>query len=158
MLSCLSLLLAVTTLAQDSVAPKSPARRPRRTPIVTVAPMTIEPMTTIVPMSTIVPMMLDAIPVIEGMPGLEAIPTIPPMTMVIPDLQAATAALTLAAPTIAMAAPTIEMALTAITPLALGADFSDDESWDEIDLQEPGDSLYRAGRTALNNNRYEEAA
>src|SRR5262245_20063826 len=150
MLSCLSLLLAVTTLAQDSVAPKSPARRPRRTPIVTVAPMTIEPMTTIVPMSTIVPMMLDAIPVIEGMPALEAIPTIPPMTMVIPDLQAATAALT-------MAAPTIAMAPTAIGPLALGADFSDDESWDEIDLQEPGDSLYRAARTALNNNRYEEA-
>src|SRR5262245_44993443 len=134
MLSCLSLLLAVTTLAQDSVAPKSPARRPRRTRIVTVAPMTIEPMTTIVPMSTIVPMMLDAIPVIEGMPALEAIPTIPPMTMVIPDLQAATAALT-------MAAPTIEMALTAIAPLAVwgGADFSDDESWDEIDMQEPGD-------------------
>lgn len=150
MLSCLSLLLAVTTLAQDSVAPKSPSRKPRRAPIVTVAPMTIAPMT-IEPMTAIVPMMLDAMPVIEGIPALEAIPTIAPMTIAIPDLQAATAALT-------MAAPTIEMALTAITPFAFGADFSDDESWDEIDMQEPGDSLYRAARTALNNNRYEEAA
>ena len=57
MLSCLSLLLAVTTIAQDSVAPAAPrARKPRRTPIVSIAPMTIEPMTAITPMTAIAPM------------------------------------------------------------------------------------------------------
>jgi len=156
MLSGLSLLLAVTTLAQDSVARAPSTRRPRRAPIVTPAPMTIEPWT------TIAPMMLDAIP------ALEAIPAIAPMTLVIPDLQAATTALAVTAPhlemaltaiaPLAVAAPDLEMALTAIAPLTAGADFSDDESWDEIDVQEPGDSLYRAARTALNNNRYTEAA
>lgn len=141
MLSGLSLLLAVTTLAQDSVggARAPSARRQRRAPIVTQ------------PWTAIAPMVLDAIPAIEGIPALAAIPTIAPMTLVIPDLQAATTAL-------AVTAPQLEMALTAIAPLAVGADFSDDESWDEIDAQEPGDSLYRAARTALNNNRYSEAA
>jgi HEAT repeat protein len=73
------------------------------------------------------------------------------MTLVIPDLQAATTAL-------AVTAPQVEMAVTAIAPLTVGADFFDDELSDEIDVQEPGDSLYRAARTALNNNRYTEAA
>ena len=139
MLVGLSLLLAVTTLAQDSVARAPSARRQRRAPIVTQ------------PWTAIAPMVLDAIPAIEGIPALEAIPAIAPMTLVIPDVQAATTAL-------AVTAPHIEMALTAIAPFTVGTDFSDDESWDEIDVQEPGDSLYRAARTALNNNRYTEAA
>jgi TolA-binding protein len=144
MLSCLSLLLAVTTLVQDSVAPARPApRKVRRTPFVTTtpptptvepfifAPMAIEAMPPIEAMPTIAPMMIEAMPLIAAMP------TIAPMAIAIPDLQAATAAL-------AMAAPNLGMLY--------------DESWDDLDVQEPGDSLYQAGRRALNNNRYQEAA
>jgi TolA-binding protein len=144
MLSCLSLVLAVTTLAQDSVAPKPSTRKPRRAPIVTVAPLTIEPL-------TIAPMVLEAMPAIEAITAIEPMMTIAPMTIAIPELQAATAAL-------AMAAPHLAMQLTAIAPIAVIPDILDDESWEDLDLQEPADSLYRAGRTALNNNRYTEAA
>jgi HEAT repeat protein len=119
MLACLSLLLAVTTIAQDSVAPAAPrARKPRRAPIVSVAPMTIEPM-------MIAPMIMEA------MPAIEAMPTIAPMAM------------------------------EAIGPMAAIAHVFDDASWDDqddVDSQEPGDSLYQVGRRALNSNRYQEAA
>lgn len=142
MLSCLSLVLAVTTLAQDSVAKKPSSQKPWRAPVVTVAPMTLEP---------IAPMVLEAMPALEAITAIAPMMTIAPMTLAIPDLQAATAALT-------MAAPDIEMALTAIAPLASLTEVYDVEPWDEIDVQEPGDSLYRAGRTALNGNRYTEAA
>jgi hypothetical protein len=142
MLSCLSLLLAVTTLVQDSVAPRpAPApRKARRTPAVTVTPLTptIEPFS-FAPMA------------IQTMPAIAAMPTIAPMAIAIPDLQAATAAL-------AMQAPNIEMALTAIAPIVTFPDALDDESWEDLDVQEPADSLYQAGRRALNSNRYTEAA
>jgi len=160
MLSCLSLLLAVTTIAQDSVAPAAPrGRKPRRAPIVSVAPMTIEPMTAITPMTAIAPMT-----------AIGPMTAIAPMTIVIPDLQAATAALPMAQPDLqalafqsapmAMAVQDLQVAMTAIAPIAAVADAFDDASWnaEDSDLQEPGDSLYQAGRRALNNSRYQEAA
>lgn len=159
-MSFLSLLLAVTTLAQDSVAPAPPPARRHRAPFVPTVPMTIAPMTvapmTIGPM-TIAPMIIE------------------PMTLAIPDLQAATAALAMAEPQLqaiaaqaplmaaqpdlAMAAHDLQVAVAAIAPLAplvLAEPFGDD-SWENQDPQDPADSLYQVGRRALNRNRYEDA-
>lgn len=121
MLSCLSLLLAVTTLAQDSAAPPPPRsaptpRKARRTPAVTITPPAIEPF-------SFAPMAIVAMPAIAAMPTIapmmiEAMPTLAHMAIAIPD----------------------------------------DELWEDLDVQEPGDSLYQAGRRALNSNRYAEAA
>ncbi|HEY3220975.1 MAG TPA: HEAT repeat domain-containing protein [Gemmatimonadales bacterium] len=149
MSSFLSLLLAVTTLAQDSVAPP-PARKHRRTPTVTIAPMTpLAPMTI-------------------ALPDVQAV-TIAPMTIAAAELQNAAAALVMAQPQLeaiavqaplmiaqapmALAAQQLQIAATAIAPL--GA-FGDDD-WEDQTPQEPADSFYQAGRRALNRNRYQDA-
>jgi len=117
-MSFLSLLLAVTTLAQDSVAPRTPAqaRKHRRAPIVTIAPMTIA----------------------------------------IPDLQAASTALAMAQPDPQAPAQQLQFAATAIAPIAVAGDDWNYEDEDQ-DQGEPADSLYNAGRRALNRNRYQDA-
>jgi TolA-binding protein len=155
-MSFLSLLLAVTTLAQDSVATSAPrARKHRRAPVVTVAPMAaIAPMT-----------------------------AIGPMTIAVSDLQAASAALAMAQPQlqawgmqaprlmaqapVAMAAQDLQVAVTAIAPIVAFDFASDDDEWDELEEPDWGqtsaqadvaDSAYRAARQALNNNQYQRAA
>ena len=153
-MSFLSLLLAVTTLAQDSVAPptRAPARKHRRAPIVTVWPMTIGPMT-VGPMTTIAPMSVE------------------PMTIVLPDLQSVTAALVMAEPQLQAAqaalasaqapltiAQDLQFAVTAIAPIAIaGDDWNYEDEDQDQDQGEPADSLYNAGRRALNRNRYQDA-
>jgi len=136
-MSFLSLLLAVTTFAQDSVAPPAPApaRKHRRAPVVTIAPMTIAPMTAIAP-----------------------------MTIAVSELQAAGTALAMAQPALmsiqvplALAAQDLQFAVAAIAPIAVFGDSFDDDDWEEETQQEPADSLYQAGRRALNRNRYQDA-
>jgi HEAT repeat protein len=108
-MSFLSLLLAVTTLVQDSVAPAPPARpKHHRAPIMTIAPMT-----------AIAPLMIQA--------------------------------------PLAIAAHDLQLAVTALAPIvAFGDDFDDDDR--ELETpQEPADSLYQAGRRALDRNRYQDA-
>jgi len=149
-MSFLSLLLAVTTLAQDSVAPSAPrARKHRRAPVVTIAPMAaIGPMTAMGPMS-----------------------------VAVSDLQSASAALAMAqpqllaaqAPLLALAAQDLQLAVTAIAPIVAFGDASDDDEWDELEEPDWGqasaqaqgdvaDSAYRAARQALNDNQYQRAA
>jgi tetratricopeptide (TPR) repeat protein len=139
-MSFLSLLLAVTTLVQDSVAPAPPARRKHhRAPIMTIAPMT----------------------------------AIGPMTIAVSDLQAASTALVMAQPQLqalaiqaplmmaqaplAMAAQDLQLAVTAIAPVVAFGDDFDDDDWEQETPQEPADSLYLAGRRALDRNRYQDA-
>ena len=149
-MSFLSLLLAVTTLAQDSVAPAAPApaRKHRRAPVVTIAPMTIAPMTvgpmTIEPMTIVPDLQAAASALLLAQPELQAIAAQAPM-------------IALQAPVLAMAAQELQVAATAIAPIAVVGDaFDDDWDWD-LDQQEPADSLYQAGRRALNRNRYQDA-
>jgi hypothetical protein len=150
-MSFLSLLLAVTTLAQDSVAPAAPApaRKHRRAPVVTIAPMTIAPM-------TVGPMTIE--PMVIAVPDLQAAASA--LMMAQPQLQAIAAQVpmvALQAPVLAMAAQELQVAATAIAPIAVVGDaFDDDWDWD-LDQQEPADSLYQAGRRALNRNRYQDA-
>ena len=152
-MSFLSLLLAVTTLVQDSVAPPPRARKHHRAPVMTIGPVTIAPMTAIAPM------------IIE------------PMTIAVPAVQAATTALAMAypqlqalsvqAPAIAMSIGDLDAAAFALAaPPMMGiwdvgpANELDEPDW-ERDVQAQGDvadSAYRAARRALNDNQYARAA
>ncbi|HEV8381131.1 MAG TPA: HEAT repeat domain-containing protein [Gemmatimonadales bacterium] len=158
-MSVLSLLLAVTTIVQDSVAPPpTPARTHRHRASTAIAPFTI-----------IGPMMIQQAPIapltIEPL-HLQSL-TIQPMTMALSDLQVATTVLAMAEPQLraidaqaplmvaqapmTIAAQDLQLALTTIAPIAASGDESDQ------DQQDAADSLYNAGRRALNRNRYQDA-
>jgi HEAT repeat protein len=92
---------------------------------------------------------------------------LPKLEMIQPQLELATMQFRLAMPAISVQLPRLTMELAqvaprlelALAPLALALDLDQDagprEPWAQ---QDPGDSLYRAARRALNRNRYAEAA
>jgi TolA-binding protein len=140
MLSCLSLLLAVTSAVQATAAPAPHARAHKRTRAITVTPF-------VAPVAA-----LEA--------GAQA------LIMAQPDIEA----LTVQAPVLAMAASDLQMAAYSLSaaPVAFAApvffwDGEDDEEvsepvWPEQSQADVADSLYRAARQALNNNQYSRAA
>jgi len=140
MLSCLSLLLAVTSAVQATAAPAPHARAHKRTRAITVTPF-------VAPVAA-----LEA--------GAQA------LVVAQPDIEA----LTVQAPVLAMAASDLQMAAYSLSaaPVALAApvffrDGDDDEDvsepvWPEQSQADVADSLYRAARQALNNNQYSRAA
>ena len=140
MLSCLSLLLAVTSAVQATAAPAPHARAHKRTRAITVTPF-------VAPVAA-----LEA--------GAQA------LIMAQPDIEA----LTVQAPVLATAASDLQMAAYSLSaaPVAFAApvffwDGEDDEEvsepvWPEQSQADVADSLYRAARQALNNNQYSRAA
>jgi TolA-binding protein/HEAT repeat protein len=141
MLSCLSLLLAVTSAVQQAApAPAPHARAHRRARAVTSTAF-VSPVTA-----------LEA-----GARALAAAQ---------PDLEA----LTIQAPVLAMAASDLEMAAYSLSaaPVALAAPMVFLDGDDHEEISEPkwpaqaqadvADSLYRAARQALNQNQYDRAA
>ena len=140
MLSCLSLLLAVTSAVQATAAPAPHARAHKRTRAITVTPF-------VAPVAA-----LEA--------GAEA------LIMAQPDIEA----LTVQAPVLAMAASDLQMAAYSLSaaPVAFAApvffwDGDEDEEvsepkWPDQTQADVADSLYRAARQALNSNQYSRAA
>jgi TolA-binding protein/HEAT repeat protein len=140
MLSCLSLLLAVTSAVQATAAPAPHARAHKRTRAITVTRF-------VAPVAA-----LEA--------GAQA------LIMAQPDIEA----LTVQAPVLAMAASDLQMAAYSLSaaPVAFAApvffwDGDDDEEvsepvWPEQSQADVADSLYRAARQALNQNQYDRAA
>jgi len=140
MLSCLSLLLAVTSAVQVTPAPTPRARAHRRARAITVTPF-------VAPVAA-----LEA--------GAQA------LIMAQPDIQA----LTVQAPVLAMAASDLQMAAYSLSaaPAAFAApvyywDGDDDEDvgepvWPHQSQSDVADSLYRVARQALNRSQYSRAA
>jgi len=140
MLSCLSLLLAVTSAVQATAAPAPHARAHKRTRAITVTPF-------VAPVAA-----LEA--------GAQA------LIMAQPDIEA----LTVQAPVLAMAASDLQMAAYSLSaaPVAFAAPVFFWDGDDEEEVSEPtwpdpaqadvADSLYRAARQALNQNQYDRAA
>jgi len=140
MLSCLSLLLAVTSAVQATAAPAPHARAHKRTRAITVTPF-------VAPVAA-----LEA--------GAQA------LIMAQPDIEA----LTVQAPVLAMAASDLQMAAYSLSaaPVAFAAplffwDGDEDEevgepTWPDQTQADVADSLYRAARQALNSNQYSRAA
>ncbi|HZE94828.1 MAG TPA: HEAT repeat domain-containing protein [Gemmatimonadales bacterium] len=140
MLSCLSLLLAVTSAVQVTAAPTPQARAHRRARAATIAPL-------VAPVAA-----LEA--------GAQA------LYLAQPDIDALTAQ----APVLAMAASDLQMAAYSLTaaPVAFaapvfywdgdeGADVSE-PAWPDQTQADVADSLYRAARQALNRSQYARAA
>jgi TolA-binding protein len=148
MLSCLSLLLAVTTAVQEAVpapTPKAAPRARRRPPVtaIEIAPVvsSIAPIVT-----TSMAQATAAIAMAQG------------------DLQA----LAVQVPAIAVTVGELDASAFALVapPMALTWDFDEDDEpyepdWEQADAQAQGDvadSAYRAARQALNSNQYARAA
>ena len=140
MLSCMSLLLAVTSAVQATAAPAPHARAHKRTRAITVTPF-------VAPVAA-----LEA--------GAQA------LVVAQPDIEA----LTVQAPVLAMAASDLQMAAYSLTvaPVAFAApvffwDGDEDEAvsepkWPDQAQADVADSVYRAARQALNRNDYDQAA
>jgi len=149
MLSCFSLLLAVTTL-QAAPAPKR-APRVHRPTIVPAIPLTAA---------------VTSAPLAEAQASLEAAAAT--LAMAQPDF----AVLSAQAPVLAMAATELQSANIAMTLAPMAMTIGPMSVWslngDEEELTEPkwqnqsqsdvADSAYRAARQALNQNQYEKAA
>ncbi len=149
MLSCFSLLLAVTTL-QAAPAPKR-APRVHRPTIVPAIPLTAA---------------VTNAPLAEAQASLEAAAAT--LAMAQPDF----AVLSAQAPVLAMAATELQSANIALTLAPMAMTIGPMSVWslngDEEELTEPkwqnqsqsdvADSAYRAARQALNQNQYEKAA
>src|SRR5438093_11155682 len=140
MLSCMSLLLAVTSAVQATPAPAPHARAHKRPRAITFTPF-------VAPVAA-----LEA--------GAQA------LVVAQPDIEA----LTVQAPVLAMAASDLQMAAYSLSaaPMAFAApvfywDGDEDEEvsapkWPHQTQTDVADSLYRAARQALNNNQYSRAA
>jgi hypothetical protein len=136
MLHHLSLLLAVTTAVQDTTpAPRRAARS--RPGAVTVSPKALAPV------------------------------VVPALTVSTYALQDAAAALTIAqaqleglasqAPVLAISTEGLQAAAAALVALPTVIVLDDVDDLDELAQQDPADSLYRAGRSALSNSQYQRA-
>jgi HEAT repeat protein/TolA-binding protein len=145
MLSCSSLLLAVTLSVQGATPAPAPAAKPRaranRPPVTAVAPYT---------------MAITPVPMLD----------ITGMTSALTIAQAQLEALSVHAPVMAIAANGLAAAAYELqaTPIALAWDFDDVEEIAEPDFAranqqgDVADSVYRAARQALNDNQYQRAA
>ena len=127
MLYHLSLLLAVTTVVQDSTPAKRRTIRSR-----TLAPVTIAPLA------------LSAYALQDAAAALTI-------------SQAHLEGLTYQAPVLAISAEGIQAAVAALDALPTLITLDDVDDLDELGQQEPSDSLYRAGRSALSNSQYQRA-
>jgi TolA-binding protein len=148
MLSCLSLLLAVTTAVQEVVpapTPKAAPRARRRPPVTAIE---------------IAPVVSSIAPIVTT--------SMAQATAAIAMAQADLQALAVQVPAIAVTVGELDASAFALVapPMALTWDFDEDDEpyepdWEQADAQAQGDvadSVYRAARQALNSNQYARAA
>lgn len=128
MLSHLSLLLAVTTVVQDSTPAPRRAIRSRTS----LAPVAIAPLA----ISTTA--LQDA-------------------AIALTVSQAHLEALSYQAPVLAISTEGLQAAAAALEALPAVITLDDVDDLDDLGQQEPSDSLYRAGRSALSNSQYQRA-
>lgn len=154
MLSGLSLLLAVTTIAQATPTPP-PSRAPRihrRAPVAAVIPVT--------PSADVEASLEAAAAALEmAQPDFAALAAQAPVfAMAAPELQAAGMALSVAP--MALIGPSIALSIT--PPAMWGMDDDEEElaepRWPDQSQSDVADSVYRAARQALNQNQYEKSA
>ena len=164
MLSCLSLLLAVTSAVQQPAPAPAPHARPHKRARATAIAPVVPP---------VAALEAGAQALIMAQPDIEAL-TGPTLAMAASTLQMAAYALpdieALTAPTLAMASNNLQMAAYSLSaaPVAFAApmffwDGDDDEAvseprWPDQAQADVADSLYRAARQALNQNQYDRAA
>lgn len=144
MLSCLSLLLAVTTIAQQAAPAPAAPRKHRRPPA---------PVTTITPFA-------------EPTFGVFVAPaaSLEVAASALVAAQANVAALSMHAPVLALSTADLEAAAATLSTTVTALYFDNDEEpvapdFDQDQAQaDVADSVYRAARQALNDNQYQRAA